>query len=81
MPARFFNNFEVNASPKVAVTVFEWKFVCGAYRLMEYHLDFNSRVFLLKSGAKNISLNFQMVFFRLNICTLFPRGPASSRKC
>ena len=46
---------------QVAVTVFEWKFVCGAYRLMEYHLDLNSCVYLLKSGAKNISLNFQMV--------------------
>ena len=33
----------------------------GAYRLMEYHLDFNSCVYRLKSGAKNISLNFQMV--------------------
>ena len=40
------------------MSVFEWKFVCGAYRLMEYHLDFNSCVYLLKSGAKNIPLNF-----------------------
>ena len=28
---------------------------------MEYHLDFNSCVYLLKSGAKNIPLNSQMV--------------------
>ena len=41
--------------------VFEWKFVCGAYQLMDYHLDFNSCVYLLKSGTKKIPLNFQMV--------------------
>ena len=43
------------------MTVFEWKFVCGAYQLMDYHLDFNSCVYLSKSGTKKIPLNLQMV--------------------
>ena len=28
---------------------------------MDYHLDFNSCVYLLKSGTKKIPLNFQLV--------------------
>ena len=32
----------------VAVTVFEWKFVCGAYQLMDYHLDFSIHAFIFQ---------------------------------
>ena len=52
---------KVQGQRESRLLVFEWKFVCGANQLMDYHLDFNSCVYLLKSGTKKIPLNFQMV--------------------